>query len=82
LVVLCMITLFLSSVFLDSSFPEFLAAAGADPQTKKEKSDYLTTVLLRNTEPLGLKENPVLKKYLSQPPIKWAVRSAERHILN
>lgn len=55
----------------------------AYPQTvKKPEFDYMSTILSRNTKPLGLKENPVLKKFLSQSLIKWAVRSEEKHILN
>lgn len=52
------------------------------PQEEKPKSDYMTTILSRNAEPLGLKENPVLRKYLSQSTVKWAIRSVERHVLN
>ncbi len=50
--------------------------------TQKPKYDYMSTFLSRNTNPLGLKENPELNKYLSQASIKWAVRSIERHLLN
>lgn len=46
----------------------------------KEKYDYMSTILSRNTEPLGLKENKVLKKLLDQPNIKWAIRCGEKHI--
>jgi hypothetical protein len=54
------------------------------PQTeKKPKDDYMNTSLQRdNTTPLGLKDNPELRKYLNQPAIKWAIRSGKRHILN
>lgn len=52
------------------------------PQTeKKPKYDYMDKILL-NTKPLGLKDNPVLRRYLNQPAIKWAIRSEKRHILN
>jgi len=52
------------------------------PQTvKKPKYDYMSTFLSRNTNPLGLKENTALKKYLNQPSIKWAVRAGEKHLL-
>lgn len=50
--------------------------------TQKPKYDYMSTFLSRNTNPLGLKENPELNKYLNQASIKWAVRSSERHLLN
>jgi len=56
---------------------------GESPQSvKKPKYDYMSTFLSRNTNPLGLKENIALKKYLNQPIIYWAVRSGKRHILN
>jgi hypothetical protein len=54
----------------------------ADPQTSKPKYDYMSTFLSRDTEPLGLKENIALKRFLEQPSIKWAIRSGKKHILN
>ena len=51
------------------------------PQIKKPRNDYMSRFLLRDTKPLGLKENPTLKKYMSQPSIKWVIRSAKKHIL-
>ncbi|MGD9345948.1 MAG: hypothetical protein PVH84_08815 [Candidatus Aminicenantes bacterium] len=54
-----------------------------DPQTpQKPKYDYMSTFLSRDTEPLGLKENVALKRFLEQPSIKWAIRSGKKHILN
>jgi hypothetical protein len=50
--------------------------------TQKEKFDYMSSILSRNTQPLGLKENVSLRKLLNQPSIKWAMRSGGRHILN
>ena len=52
------------------------------PQEKTEKSDYLNRLLSRNTNPLGLKENPALKKLMNQPGVKWAVRAEFRQILH
>ncbi|MCP2620091.1 hypothetical protein NLC35_02460 [Candidatus Aminicenantes bacterium AC-334-K16] len=49
---------------------------------KQQNTDYMSKVLNRNWRPLGLLENPELKKYLAQPDIFWAIRSGERHILN
>jgi len=55
----------------------------ADPQSvKKPKFDYMSSILSRNTKPLGLKDNLTLRKFLSQPSIKWALRSGGKHILN
>jgi hypothetical protein len=42
----------------------------------------METVLSRNTKPLGLKENVVLRNLLKQPAIKWAIRAGIRHILD
>jgi len=49
---------------------------------KKPKSDYMSSILGRNTKPLGLKEDLAVRKLLQQPAIKWAVRAGQRHILN
>ena len=71
--------------------PAVLAAvallAAAPPQerppAKKPKWDYTSTFLnARTTTPLGLKENPLLKKMLRQSGTKWAIRSGFRHILD
>ena len=51
-------------------------------QEQEKETDYMTTLLERNPEPLGLKENPVLRRYLSQPPICWAIRAEKGHILH
>jgi hypothetical protein len=67
-----------------SSFNHLVDDAVHD-QTTKEKdkeTDYMTTLLERNPDPLGLKENPVLRRYLSQPPISWAIRAEKGHILH
>jgi len=49
---------------------------------KKPKYDYMSTFLSRNTNPLGLREDPSLKKLLKQPNIKWAMRAGKKHLLN
>lgn len=67
--------------FGESSF--FSKKPQVDPQTsRKPKYDYMSTFLSRDTEPLGLRENVALKRFLEQPSIKWAVRSGKKHILN
>jgi hypothetical protein len=55
--------------------------ASSKPQVKKPRYDYMSNLLRRDTKPLGLTENPTLKKYMSQPSIKWVIRSAKKHIL-
>ena len=49
---------------------------------KKPKYDYMSTFLSRSTNPLGLKEDLMLKKLLQQARVKWAVRAGSRHILD
>jgi len=77
-----------SAVSPDSlSTMAFNGSAAADsldkvPQdTQKQKFDYMSSILSRNTKPLGLKENVTLRKWLNQPSIKWAMRSSRKHIL-
>lgn len=62
----------------------FLLAASAPQErpAKKPKWDYMTHFLSRDTAPLGLKENPLLKKMLRQSRTRWAIRSGFRHILD
>ena len=64
----------------------FLAKSSAaypqDTSVKKPKYDYMSTILSRNTKPLGLKEDPELEKLLKQPSIKWAIRAGKKHILD
>ncbi len=48
---------------------------------KKPKTDYMSSFLLRNTKPLGLKEDQALKELLQQPSMFWAVRTGTQNIL-
>jgi len=60
-----------------------LYASGNRQDTQEDQTEYMSKVLTRSTEPLGLlKENPGLERYLSQSGVKWAVRAGKRHILN
>ncbi|MFO7867218.1 MAG: hypothetical protein R6V02_10480 [Candidatus Aminicenantes bacterium] len=52
------------------------------PPSKPSENDYMNNLLSRDTNPLWLKENPVLRRYLAEPATKWAVRSARVHILH
>jgi hypothetical protein len=67
-----------------SSFNDYENSSVFDQtvQEQNKETDYMTTLLERNPEPLGLKENPVLRRYLSQPPISWAIRAKKGHILH
>jgi hypothetical protein len=42
----------------------------------------MSSILGRNTKPLGLKEDLAMRKLLRQPAMKWAVRAGQKHILN
>jgi hypothetical protein len=55
----------------------------SSPQSvKKPEFDYMSSILSRNTKPLGLKDNLPLRRFLNQPSIKWALRAGGKHILN
>jgi hypothetical protein len=53
----------------------------APQDVKKPKYDYMSTFRSRSTQPLGLKEDPGLKKMLGQGTIRWAIRAGARHVL-
>lgn len=86
------LSLFISLILVFSSPREHASSRLVSPQTrepieesipiKKPKTDYLSTFLSRNTKPLGLKEDLVLKKLLKEASIKWAIRAGARHILD
>ena len=59
-------------------------AAPARPSepSRKQSTDYMSTILQRDTNQLGLKEDPDLTRLLKQPSIDWAIRASARHILN
>jgi hypothetical protein len=49
---------------------------------KKSPSDYMSLILSRDTQPLGLKIDRTLERNLRKPSIQWAIRAAARHILD
>jgi len=55
---------------------------GQTEPPKKQANDYMSSVMLRNTNQLGLKEDPALTRLLKEHSINWAIRSSVRHILN
>lgn len=65
-----------------TSFNYTSASQETTQDTRTPRDDYMSALLERNTDPLGLKEERALENFLSQPSIKWAIRSARRHILN
>jgi len=59
------------------------SAVYSSPQESgQSETDYFNLLLSRDTQPLGLKEDSALSRYLNQSSIKWAIRSGKRHILN
>ena len=66
----------------DHASSGFFATDSTPQNTQKQKFDYMSSILSRNTKPLGLKENVTLRKWLNQPSILWAMRSGNRQILN
>ena len=62
--------------------PLRFAGEGDSQETQSQQDDYMSALLSRNTNTLGLEENPELQRLLRQPAIKWAVRSTRSHVLN
>ncbi len=50
--------------------------------SNKTTENYMETVLSRNTKPLGLKQDVILRNLLGQRSVKWAVRAGIRNILD
>ncbi|MCX6559008.1 MAG: hypothetical protein NTZ26_00710 [Candidatus Aminicenantes bacterium] len=60
-------------------------APAATPQNDAQirpKSDYMGSILSRNTKTIGLLQDRTLQRMMSQTGRKWAVRSSARHILD
>jgi hypothetical protein len=51
-------------------------------EVQKPKYDYMSNFLSRSTRPLGLKEDPALRKLLHQGAVKWAIRAGSRQVLD
>ncbi len=49
---------------------------------QKPSNDYMTGFLSRSSHPLGLKEDPAVRRMLNQGSVAWAVRSGSRHVLD
>jgi hypothetical protein len=68
------------------------SSAGTGPQpppqeqppqeVQKPKYDYMSTLLSRSTNPLGLKEDPATRRMLGQGAVAWAIRAGSRHVLD
>jgi hypothetical protein len=51
-------------------------------EVQKPTYDYMSGLLSRSTNPLGLKDNPAVRRMLGQGPVAWALRSGSRHVLD
>jgi len=51
-------------------------------EVRKPSYDYMGSFLSRSTNPLGLKEDPAVRRMLGQGSVSWAIRAGSRHILN
>ena len=49
---------------------------------QKPNYDYMSTLLSRSTRPLGLREDPAVRRMLGQGSVPWAIRAGSRHILD
>ena len=55
----------------------------APPQeTQKPNYDYMNTFRSRSTRPLGLTEDPAMKRMLDQGAVRWAVRAGARQVMD
>jgi hypothetical protein len=51
-------------------------------EVQKPSYDYMSNILSRSTKPLGLKEDPAVRRMLGQGAIAWSVRAGSRHVLD
>ena len=51
-------------------------------EVQKPAYDYMSTFLSRSTHPLGIKEDPAVRRMLGQGSVPWAIRAGSRHVLN
>ena len=54
----------------------------APQETQKPNYDYMSTFRSRSTRPLGLKEDPALRRMLEQGAVRWAVRAGARQVMD
>ncbi len=83
-----------SGLFLTAALAAVLRPAPARPlpaspevqaapqEAQKPNYDYMSNFRSRSTRPLGLKEDPALKKMLEQGAVRWAIRAGARQIMD
>lgn len=54
----------------------------APQEAAKPNYDYMSTFRSKSTLPLGLKEDPAMKRMLEQGAARWSVRAGARQILD
>jgi hypothetical protein len=84
----------ISGALAGAVFGLFLAAPAMRPgssqagqelppqEVRKPSYDYMGSFLSRSTRPLGLKEDPAVRRMLGQGSVPWAIRAGSRHILD
>jgi hypothetical protein len=60
----------------------FPAALTQTDNRIRPETDYMSSILSRNTKAIGLREDKALQRMMSQSGRKWAARSSARHILD
>lgn len=64
------------------AFPASPEPQASPQEAKKPNYDYMSTFRSRSTLPLGLKEDPAMRRMLEQGAVRWAVRAGGRQVLD
>ncbi len=64
------------------SLPGTSGSEAVAQEVRPPKTDYMDTFRSRSTRPLGLKEDPALKKMLDQGAVRWSIRAGFRQVLD
>jgi hypothetical protein len=75
------LSLFIASSALAPPEPQQTAQEPPPQGVQKPNYDYMST-FFRSTRPLGLKEDPAVRRMLGQGSVPWAIRAGTRHILD
>jgi hypothetical protein len=62
--------------------PQTTAQEPPPQEVQKPRYDYMSTFLSRSTNPLGIKEDPAVRRMIGQGSVPWAIRAGSRHILD
>lgn len=75
------LSLFLASSAVLPPEPQQTAQEQPPREVQKPNYDYMST-FFRSTRPLGLREDPAVRRMLGQGSVPWAIRAGTRHILD